>query len=326
MNRRELVRALGLAALSSTGALAARAQDGVFPDRPIQLVVPFPPGGVTDRIARSLAQKMFESMGQPVVVENKPGAGATIGSDFVARSKPDGYTPLLGSHASHAINPHVMKLSYDARRGFEPISLLVTVPNMLLLNPSNPAKSLGDLIAQAKAHPGKLTYTSAGVGTSGHIAGAMLASMAGVDLVHVPARGPAQAVQDTLGGQVDILFDSTLISLPLVKTGKLKALAVTGPARSAAIPSLPTMAEAGLPGYEVLLWFGMYGPAGMPQPVVQKLHDVVVKAFADPKIRDPLVRDGVDVVVSTPQQLAQFQGRELDKYARLAKELALKVN
>jgi tripartite-type tricarboxylate transporter receptor subunit TctC len=219
-----------------------------------------------------------------------------------------------------------MKLPYDAVKSFEPISLLVTVPNMLLLKPTNPANSLQELIAQAKANPGKLTYTSAGIGTSGHIAGAMLASMAGIELLHVPAKGPAQAVQDTLAGHVDILFDSTLLSMPLVKAGKLKALAVTSGERSTAVPNLPTMAEAGLPGYEVLLWFGLYAPAGTPKPIVQKLQAEVAKALSDPKIRDPLVQDGVEVIASTPQQLAQFQRGEIAKYARVVKELGLKNN
>jgi tripartite-type tricarboxylate transporter receptor subunit TctC len=325
MKRRHAVQALSLSMLAPASLLNAHAE-GAYPDKPIKFVVPFPPGGVTDRIARSMGQKMGDSMGQPVVVDNRPGAGATIGTEFVARAKPDGYTLLLGAHASHAINVSLMKLQYDAVAGFEPISLLVTLPNMLLLKPTNPAKSLRELIAQAKANPGKLTYTSAGIGTSGHIAGAMLASMAGVELLHVPARGPAQAVQDTLAGHVDILFDSTLISMPLVKTGKLNALAVTSAERSPALPNLPTMSEAGLPGFEVLLWFGLFAPAGTPQPIVQRLHDEAVKAFSDPKVRDPLVRDGVNVITSTPLQLAKFQKAEIDKYAKLIKELGLKPN
>ena len=306
--------------------LPALAAEGAWPDRPVKFVVPFPPGGVTDRIARALSVKLQESLGQPFVVENKPGAGATIGSDFVARAAPDGYTVLLGAHASHGINVSLMKLPYDAVKSFEPISLLVTVPNMLLLKPTNPANSLQELIAQAKANPGKLTYTSAGIGTSGHIAGALLASMAGIDLLHVPAKGPTQAVQDTLAGHVDILFDSTLLSMPLVKAGKLKALAVTSSERSTAVPNLPTMAEAGLPGYEVLLWFGLYAPAGTPRAIVQKLQTEVAKALSDPKVRDPLVHDGVEVIASTPQQLAQFQRSEIAKYAKLVKELGLKNN
>ena len=321
MKRRTIALGLMLAPL-----LPAMAADGTWPDRPIKFVVPFPPGGLTDRIARALSVKLHESMGQAFVVDNKPGAGATIGSEFVARAAPDGYTVLLGAHASHGINVSLMKLPYDAVKSFEPISLLLTVPNMLLLKPSNTANSLQELIAQAKANPGKLTYTSAGIGTSGHIAGAMLASMAGIELLHVPARGPAQAVQDTLGGHVDILFDSTPISLPLVKAGKLKALALTSRERSSAVPTLPTMAEAGLPGYEVLLWFGLYAPAGTPRPIVQKLQAEVAKALGDPKVRDPLADDGVDVIASTPQQLAQFQRSEIAKYARLIKELGIKSN
>ena len=322
MNRRDFSLAAA-AALLPAAALEAHATEASYPDRPLKFVVPFPPGGLTDRIARSLAQDMGESMGQPLVVDNRPGAGATIGSDFVARAKPDGYTILLGAHASHAINLSLMKLPYDPVRSFEPVSLLATVPNMLLVRPTFPGSSLRELIAEAKKHPGKLTYTSAGVGTSGHIAGSMLASMAGIELLHVPARGPAQAVQDALGGHVDILFDSTALSMPLVKTGKLKALAVTSPERSPALPELPTMSEAGLPGYEVLLWFGLYAPAGTPKAIVQRLHAETVKAFADPKVRDPLVRDGVDVVASTPLHLAQFQSSEITKYAKLIKALGL---
>ncbi|MFC5499702.1 Bug family tripartite tricarboxylate transporter substrate binding protein [Caenimonas terrae] len=322
MNRRSALAA----ALALGSMLPAHAQEAAYPDKPIRFVVPFPPGGITDRIARSLAHKMQESMGQPVVVDNRPGAGATIGSDFVARAKADGYTILLGSHASHAINPTLMKLSYDPARSFEPVSLLATVPNMLLVKPSNAAKSLHELIAQARDNPGKLTYTSAGVGTSGHIAGALLATMAGVQLLHVPARGPSQAVQDTLGGHVDILFDSTAQSLPLVKAGKLRALAVTSRERSPAAPGLPTMSEAGMPGYEVLLWFGLYAPAGTPAAVVQRLHAETVKAFADPAVRDPLVQDGVQVVAGSPEQLAQFQRAEIAKYAKVIKDLGLKAD
>jgi tripartite-type tricarboxylate transporter receptor subunit TctC len=319
MKRRTVLAASMLAALLP---VAHAAQSG-YPDKPIKFVVPFPPGGLTDRIARSLAEKMQESMGQPVVVENKAGAGATIGSDFVARAQPDGYTILLGAHATHAINASLMKLPYDPAKDFEPISLLATVPNMLLVPPTNPAKSVSDLIAQAKAKPGKLTYTSAGIGTSGHIAGEMLASMAGVKLLHVPAKGPAQAVQDALGGHVDILFDSTALSLPLVNTGKLKALAVTSLERSPAVPNLPTLSEAGVKGYEVLLWFALYAPAGTPAPIVQRLHQETVKAFADPKLRESFVKDGVTVVAGTPDELRKFQQEETVKYAKLIKTLGL---
>jgi tripartite-type tricarboxylate transporter receptor subunit TctC len=325
MKRRHAMGALGAAAFAPALLQLARAGEAPYPDRPIKFVVPFPPGGVTDRIARALAHEMQQSMGQPVVVDNRPGAGATIGSDFVARSKPDGYTILLGSHASHGINVSLMKLPYDAARSFEPVSLLATVPNMLLVRPSFAAKSLRELIALAKEQPGKLTYTSAGVGTSGHLAGSLLASMAGVELLHVPARGPAQATQDALGGHVDILFDSTAQSLPLVKAGKLRALAVTSHERSSAAPQLPTMSEAGLPGYEVLLWFGLYAPAGTPQAIVQRLHAETVKAFADARVRNGLVQDGVDLVASTPQQLALFQRGETAKYAKLTRELGLKA-
>lgn len=313
--------ALGLAAAALAGAPAQAAE--TYPDKPIRFVVPFPPGGLTDRIARTLGEKLQASMGQPVVIENKPGAGATIGSDAVAKARPDGYTIGLGAHASHAINVSLMKLPYDAVKDFAPVSLLATVPNMLLLRPDSPANSVADLVRLAKAKPGSFTYTSAGVGTSGHIAGALLASMAGVELLHVPAKGPAQAVQDALGGHVDILFDSTALSLPLVRSGKLKALAVTSLERSPAAPQLPTMSEAGVPGYEVLLWFGLYAPAGTPPEIVKRLHAETAKAFADPKLRESFVQDGVNVIAGPPEKLAEFQQAEIAKYARLVRELKL---
>ncbi len=296
-----------------------------WPERPLKLVVPFPAGSVTDRIGRVLAQRLEASFKQPVVVENRPGAGATIGSDYAAKAKPDGYTLLLGANASHAVNVAFMKLNYDPVKSFEPISLVAAVPSVLSVRPSLAPQSVAELIAQAKAKPGGFTYTSAGVGTTGHIGMEMLASMAGIQLVHVPAKGPGQAVQDVMAGHVDMLIESIALSAPVVKDGRLRALAVTSQTRSPALPDVPTLNEAGVNGYELLLWFALFAPAGTPQEIVNKVHAETVRTFADPAVRDPLVRDGVTVVAGTPQQLTQFQLSEMNKFGKLIKDLKLEL-
>lgn len=324
--RRAVVLGLALGMAAAPGLVRSADTPDAYPSKPIRFVVPFPPGGITDRLARMLGQRMQESMGQPVIVENRAGAGATVGSDFVAKAKPDGYTILLGAHASHAINVSLMKLPYDAVKDFAPISLLGTVPNLLLVRPSTPVDNVKELIALAKAKPGTLTYTSAGVGTSGHMAGELLESMAGIDLVHVPNKGAAQALNDAVGGHVDIVFDSVALSMPLVRAGKLKALAVTSLERSAAAPNIPTMAEAGVPGYEIILWFAVFAPAGTPAAIVQKLHAEVVRAFDNPQMRASFAEEGLTVVASSPDKLAEFQRTEIVKWSKLIKTLGLAAN
>lgn len=324
--RRTVLRVM--AASLSTMALASPAganEPAHWPDRLIKLVVPFPVGSVTDRIGRVLAQQLEARLKQTVVVENRPGAGATIGSDYVAKSRPDGYTILLGTNASHAVNVAFMKLPYDPVASFEPISLVAAVPSVLMVNPGVAAKNVNELLARAKAEPGKLTYTSTGIGTTGHLGMEMLASMAGVQLLHVPAKGPAQALQDVMAGHVDMLIESIALSAPLVKDGRLRGLAVTASQRSPALPELPTLAEAGLPGYELLLWFALYAPAGTPQDIIGKLHAETARIFADPAVRDPLVRDGVTVVANTPKELAAFQRSEIDKFGALVRKLDLNL-
>jgi tripartite-type tricarboxylate transporter receptor subunit TctC len=325
---RRLRRLLLLAALPVAAGLVHAQDAGLanWPDRPIKLVVPFPPGSVTDRIGRVLGQHLQDALKQPVVVENRPGAGATIGSDYVAKAKPDGYTILLGANASHAVNVAFMKLPYDPVRSFEPISLVAAVPSVLAVKNAMPAKTLGELLAQARGKPGGFTYTSAGIGTTGHIGMEMLASMTGVQFVHVPAKGPSQAVQDVMAGHVDMLIESIALTAPLVKGDKLRALATTAQARSPALPQVPTVAEAGVPGYELLLWFALYAPAGTPQAIVNKLHAETVRTFADPAVRQPLVNDGITVVAGTPRQLADFQKSEMDKFGTLIRKLDLKPN
>ncbi|VCU68640.1 Tripartite tricarboxylate transporter family receptor [Pigmentiphaga humi] len=294
-----------------------------WPDRMIKLVVPFPAGSVTDRIGRVLAQHLEASLKQSVVVENRPGAGATIGSDHVAKAKPDGYTILLGANASHAVNVAFMKLPYDPVASFEPISLVAAVPSVLMVNPSLPVKTVADLLALSRSRQDKITYTSAGVGTTGHLGMEMLASTTGTAFLHVPAKGPAQALQDVMGGHVDMLIESIALSAPVVKDGRLRGLAVTSQQRSPALPEMPTMVEAGVPGYELLLWFALYAPAGTPQAIVERLHKETARIFADPAVRDPLVRDGVTVVAGTPKELADFQRSEIDKFGALIRTLKL---
>lgn len=316
-----LVLAAPVAALSQPAGAPA------WPTKPIHFVVPFPPGGITDRLARTLAQKMHESFGQPVVVENKPGAAGNLAGDAVAKAPPDGYTLLMGSHATHGVNPTLYrKMPYDAVKDFAPVSLLVTVPNVLLVHPSVPARNVKELIAHAKAKPGKLTFSSAGSGTSGHMAGQLLMSLAGIDMLHVPNKGPAQALQDVVGGHVDVVFDSVALGMPLARAGKLKALAVTSVERSPIAPDLPTMAETGLPGYEIELWFAALTTAGTPAPIVSKLNAEIVRILKQPEVSQPLVNQGMTVKASSPEGLAEHVKREIPKWAKLVKETGARVD
>ena len=235
--------------------------------------MPFPAGGTTDVLARAVAQKLTESLGQPTVVDNRPGAGGNIGAELVAKSPPDGYTLLMGTVGTHAINPSLYpQMPYDHVKDFVPVILVAGVPNVLVINPSLPVNSVQELIAYAKANPGKLNFASSGNGTSIHLSGELFKTMAGVQMTHVPYKGSAPALQDLVGGQVQLMFDNLPSSLALIKAGKLKALAVTSLTRAAALPDVPTVAESGLPGFEASSWFGLLAPAGTPQPIVVTLN------------------------------------------------------
>lgn len=319
-------RALIAVALALSGLLTSAHAQGNWPERTIKLVVPFPAGSVTDRIGRVLAQRLETNLKQPVVVENRPGAGATIGSEYVAKQAPDGYTILLGANASHAVNVAFMKLGYDPVKSFEPISLVAAVPSVLAVRPTLAVHTLSELLAQARSKPGGITYTSAGIGTTGHIGMEMLSSMAGVQMLHVPEKGPAQALQAVAAGHVDLLIESIALTAPQVKAEKVRALGVTAQTRSPALPQVPTIAEAGVKDYELLLWFALYAPAGTPPDIVKRLHAETERAFADPAVRDPLVRDGVTVIASTPAKLAEFQQSETTKFGNLIRKLDLKLN
>ncbi|MFC4274448.1 tripartite tricarboxylate transporter substrate binding protein [Achromobacter aloeverae] len=320
---RVLARAM-LAAGFLLGAAGAHAAG--YPERPVKWVVPFPPGGAMDAIARTLAEAMGRKLGTSFIVENRPGAGGNIGASTVARAAPDGYTIMIAANGM-AVNPALYHdMNYDPQKDFAPISLLAIVPNVLVTNPQrNDVHSVADVIAQAKAKPGRYTYASAGVGTSIHLAGELFASMAQVDMLHVPYKGSGPAMADLLGGQVDYMFDSITSAKPHILAGKLRALAVTPSKRSSALPDVPTVAEAGLPGYELLPWFGAFAPAGTPPEIVQKLNTSMREAMADPKVKDTLDSIGAEPVGSTPDELRAHLAKETSQWAVLVKERGIKI-
>jgi tripartite-type tricarboxylate transporter receptor subunit TctC len=326
---RTLVRAL-TALVLGVSAVDAPAQDPAagFPARTIRIVVPFPPGGVTDRLARMVAQKMQEHWGQPVVAENRPGASGMIAAEAVAKSAPDGYTLMMGHIGTHAINVSLFsKLPYDPVKDFAPVSLLVSVPNVLLVHPSVPANSVQELVALAKAHPGTINFASPGSGTSGHMSAELFKSLAGIDIVHVPYKGPGPALQDLVAGQVNMLFDTVASSMPQVRGGKLKGLAVTTRERSAIAPGVPTMAESGVPGYEIAPWFAAYAPAGTPPAVVNKLQAEMARILSLPEVRAAFVdQQGMTLIASSPAELGAHTQREIAKWARVVKATGAKAD
>lgn len=298
---------------------AATHAQAAWPERPITLVVPYTPGGVTDALARVVATALSERLKQPVVVDNRAGGGANIGAALVARANPDGYTLLMGSAATHAINVSLYKkLSYDPIKDFAPISLVAEVPNVLVVNPSVPVHSVKELIAYAKANPGRLNFGSSGAGGTIHLSGELFKSMAGVQMTHVPYKGSAPAVNDLLGGQIQVMFDSSVV--PYVKAGRLRALGVTSATRSSALPDVPTIAEAGLPGYEATAWFGVLAPAGTPEPVVTKLNTEISAVLRDPAVTKWMVGQGFEAAGGTPADFATHIRKETAKWARVVKE------
>ncbi|ASC67923.1 LacI family transcriptional regulator [Achromobacter denitrificans] len=313
----------GLAMLG--GATAARA-DG-YPERPVKWIVPFPPGGAMDSIARTLGESMGKQLNTSFIVENRAGAGGNIGAASVARAKPDGYTILIVANGM-AVNPALYAdLNYDPIKDFAPISLLAVVPNVLVTNPARTgANSVQDVIAKAKAQPNHYTYASAGVGTSIHLAGELFLSMANVEMLHVPYKGSGPAIADLLGGQVDYMFDSITSAKPHIEAGKLRALGVTTRKRSAALPDVPTIAESGLPGYELMPWFAAFAPAGTPPEVVTKLNAAMRQALADPKVRATLDSIGAESIGGSPEELRDYLGRETAQWKTLVKERGIKIN
>jgi tripartite-type tricarboxylate transporter receptor subunit TctC len=292
-----------------------------YPSKPIRFIVPFPPGGGNDTMARAFGQKMSEGFAQPIVIDNRPGAGGNIGAETAARALPDGYTVFLGGVGSHGINPNLqLKLPYDPLKDFAPISLIASAPLVIVVPPSLPIKTVSDLVQLAKARPGELNYASSGSGTIAHLSAELLNSMAKIKLEHVPYKGTGPALTDLLGGRVQVMFNSAVSILPQVRAGKLRAIAMTAAKRSAAMPDLATVAESGVPGYEAASWYGVLAPAVTPRPIVQKLNSEIVRIARMPEVRERLAADGADPVGSSPEEFAAYIRRELARWARVIEQ------
>ena len=322
MKERALLAALFVVTLA--GALPVCAQE--YPRKPIRLIVPFAPGGGNDTVARAISQSAGASLGQPVVVDNRAGAGGMLGAELAARSPPDGYTLFLGGVGSHAINPNLhAKLPYDPVKDFAPITLIASAPSVLVVNPSLPARTLAEFTALAKASPGRINYASNGNGSSAQLAAVLYESMAGVQMVHVPYKGLAPALVDLLAGEVQAMFSSVVAIVPNIKAGRLRALAVTGKRRAALLPEVPTLDESGVPGYEAGSWYGILAPAGTPQAVVAKLHEAIVRALAKPEVRERLVSEGAEVIGSTPEAFAAHITAELARMGKLIRDAGIRM-
>jgi tripartite-type tricarboxylate transporter receptor subunit TctC len=305
---------------------ATPAHADVYPSKPIRFVVAFPPGGGTDIIARSIAQKLGERLEQQIVVDNRPGAGGNIGTDIVAKSAPDGYTMLMGSAGPLAINASLFAaMPFDPVRDLAPVTLAASTPNVLVVHPSLKAATVKDLVALARAHPGEINFASSGHGTPAHLAGELFSSMAGVKLVHVPYKGASPALADLLGGQVQIMFSTMPPALPHVKEGKLRALAVTSLKRSPAMPGLPTLDEAALPGFEANTWHGVVLPAGAQSAIIARLNREIVAILHMPEVVERLSNQGAEPVGSTPEEFAAYIKSETVKWAKVVRESGAKA-
>jgi tripartite-type tricarboxylate transporter receptor subunit TctC len=318
------------AAFAFCGALAAPAHAqgdaAKYPSAPIKLVVPFSPGGFTDVVARMLADKLGPELGQPVVVENRVGAGSTIGADYVAKSAPDGYTVVMIS-TTHVIGPWLYKkLPYDAIKSFAPITKLVDSPYVLVVNPKVPAKTVGELIALARAKPGSLDYASSGNGSSQHLSAALFANMAGIKINHVPYRGSGQALTDIMGGQVAMGFLGVTAALPQIAAGRLRPLAVTTKNRSPDLPDVPSLDEAGVKGYEATIWLGLLAPAGTPKPILDKLHDATAKVMHEPEALKALKAAGLTLSLSSEDEFGELLESESAKWGKVVKDTGASVN
>jgi tripartite-type tricarboxylate transporter receptor subunit TctC len=303
------------------------AQSGDYPSRPIRLVVPFPAGGTTDILARAVGHKLTEAWGQSVVVDNRPGAGGNIGSELVAKAAPDGYTLLMGTVGTHAINASLYaKMPYDNIKDFAPVILVAGVPNVLVVNPAVPVHSVQELIGYAKANPGKLNFASSGSGTSIHLSGELFKTLTGVQMSHVPYKGSAPALQDLVGGQVQLMFDNLPSALALIKSGKLRALAVTSTTRAAAIPDVPTVIESGVAGFEASSWFGVLAPAGTPSPIIAKLNAEIDKWLSSSDAKEKLVGQGANAAGGSPDDFSKHIAAETAKWAKVVKASGAQVD
>jgi tripartite-type tricarboxylate transporter receptor subunit TctC len=311
------------ALLACIGCLAGGAYAQGYPARALSLVVPYPPGGSADILARLVGQKLSVRLAQPVLVENKGGAGTAIGAKAVAQSAPDGYTLLLGTVSSQAINPSMNKVGYDPVKDFVAVSPVAAIPFVLVANPTLPVNSVAELVAMAKAQPGKLAYASAGLGTSNHLAGELLAGRAKIQMLHVPYKGSAPALSDVVGGQVPLMFDLITTSLPMLQAGKIKALAVTSRMRSALLPNVPTVSESGVPDYEVSAWFGVFAPTGTPQSVVARLNAELTAILQAPDMQKHLRELGAEPETSTADAYGRYVRDEAQKWSAVVHQAGL---
>ena len=329
--RRSALRAIALASAVAFTGLAAvaptTATAQTFPSKPISIIVPFSAGGTTDILARIIGQYLGNKFGQSVVVENRDGAGGNIGTQTAARAKADGYTLLMGTVGTHAINASLYsRLNFDHIEDFQPLTRVAMVPNLLVVNPERPYRTVQEIIDYAKANPGEIAFASSGNGTSVHLSGELFKLMTDTDMLHVPYRGSAGAVTDLLGGQVDIMFDNMPSAIQHVRNGTLVPVAVTPSERSAELPEIPTIAEAGVPGYEATSWFGLFAPAGTPADVVETLHSAIAEGLQDPEVIEKFSAQGAVIVIDTPDEFADFIAAETEKWADVVKRSGATVN
>ena len=312
------------AAVALLLALPATVLAQAWPSKPIRVVVPFPAGGGIDTVARIVVPKMSEALGQPMVIDNRSGAGGTVGTEVVARATPDGHV-LLATFASHSMNATLYRdLSYDTEKAFAPISLIATVPNILVVHPSLPAKTVGDLISLARKRPGDINYASVGNGTPAHLSAELFNMMAGVRMTHIPYKGAAASIIGMITGETQLTFTTVLIALPHVKAGKLRPLAVATLARTPLLPEVPTVDQSGLKGYESIAWYGLLAPAGTPGPVVDRLNAELVRSVQTPEVRELLLRQGSEIVASSPARFAQVIREDMVKWTKVVKAAAVK--
>ena len=297
-----------------------------YPAKPIHLIVPFPPGGGNDTVARAIGQQISPELGQPVVIDNKPGAGGSVGAELAAKAPADGYTLFLAGVGSHVVNPSVhRKLGYDPLKDFAPITLIASAPSVLVVNPRVPAQNIAEFTAYARANPGKLNYASNGTGSAAQLAAAMYESMAGVKMVHVPYKGIAPAMTDLMGGEVQLMFGTVVALVPHIQAGKLRALAVTGKKRSALLPEIPTLRESGLPEYEAGSWYGIEAPTGTPRPIIDQLNALIVRALRQPDVARRLATEGAEVIGSTPEEFGAHIKAELERVGKIVRAAGIQA-
>jgi tripartite-type tricarboxylate transporter receptor subunit TctC len=322
-----MTRVAGAVLAGSIAAAAGSALAQTYPAKPVRIIVPFPPGGTTDLLARTFAAKLSESLGQQVVVENRAGATGNIGADAAAKSAPDGYTLVIGQASNLAINPTLMgkQLPYDPVKDFAPVTLLASTPNVLVVHPSLPVRSVRDLVALAKSKPGAILYATSGNGSPGHFCGALLNKLAGISMVHIPYKGAGPALIDVVGGHASLYFTSMPSAQPFVPSGRLRVIAQTSMARSPSMPDLPTVAEAGYPGYDITSWWGVLTPAGVPKDIAGRLHTDIVRIANTVEMKERLNGMGTDVVTNTPEQFAAYIKAEIAKWAKVIRETGVRL-